>query len=91
MVGGGNKDCEYSMLAQCSVVNHHGNILYDKYVWPIDTVVNYRTKNGEDVGVKWGIDTHIVHRYKQTQPLLPHTCIQLNPFNPNLVNPNFRK
>ena len=71
MVGGGNKDCEYSMLARCSVVNHHGNILYDKYVRPIDTVVNYRTKysgikpghlkNGEDVGVKWGIDTCIVH------------------------------
>ena len=44
MVGGGQRDSEYSMLARCSIVNHHGNIIYDSYVKPADTVVNYRTK-----------------------------------------------
>ena len=30
--------------ARCSVVNHHGNVLYDSYVAPMDKITNYRTK-----------------------------------------------
>ena len=44
MVGGGaNKKEQYDMLARCSIVNSHGVVVYDKYVKPMDTVVDYRT------------------------------------------------
>ena len=32
------------MLARCSLVNHHGNTLYDKYVAPMDVITDYRTE-----------------------------------------------
>ena len=32
------------MLARCSLVNHHGNTLYDKYVAPMDVITDYRTQ-----------------------------------------------
>ena len=44
MVGGG-ADGSYSMLARCSIVNHHGNIVYDKHIKPIDSVSDFRTKH----------------------------------------------
>jgi RNA exonuclease 4 len=44
MVGGGAVGSEYSMLARCTLVNHHGNVVYDKYVKPLDHVINYRTQ-----------------------------------------------
>ena len=43
MVGTGPAG-DFSMLARCSVVNHHGNVLYDSYVAPMDKVTDYRTK-----------------------------------------------
>ena len=43
MVGGGS-DGSINLLARCSIVNHHGNVIYDKYVQPIDTVSDYRTR-----------------------------------------------
>ena len=43
MVGGGS-DGSINLLARCSIVNHHGNMIYDKYVQPIDTVSDYRTR-----------------------------------------------
>lgn len=33
----------YSELARCSIVDYHGNILYDKYVQPCRPVTDYRT------------------------------------------------
>ena len=63
MVGGGQKHCEYSMLARCSIVNNHGNVIYDKYVKPMDTIVNFRTRysgitpkdlrNGEEIIISY--------------------------------------
>ena len=44
MVGGVDSECEFSMLARCSSVNHHGNILLDKYVKPLDKVTDFRTR-----------------------------------------------
>ena len=43
MVGTGPSG-ESSMLARCSVVNHHGNTLYDRFVAPMEKVTDYRTK-----------------------------------------------
>ncbi len=45
MVGAGtNRNNQYDMLARCSIVNCYGNVVYDKYVTPVDNVVDYRTK-----------------------------------------------
>ena len=38
-VGDGNEN----MLARVSVVNQHGEMVYDKFVKPMETVVDYRT------------------------------------------------
>ena len=65
-------DCEFvgvgpngstSVLARCSIVNHHGHVLYDSYVKPKEPVTDYRTwvsgvkpkhlKDGES-GSGWG-------------------------------------
>lgn len=43
MVGTGPRG-DFSMLARCSIVNHHGNVLYDSYVAPMDKITDYRTK-----------------------------------------------
>ena len=43
MVGTGPEGCQ-SMLARCSVVNHHGNVIYDSFVAPMDTITDYRTR-----------------------------------------------
>ena len=43
MVGTGPAG-DFSMLARCSIVNHHGNVLYDSYVAPMDKITDYRTK-----------------------------------------------
>lgn len=43
MVGVGDKG-EEDMLARVSVVNQHGQCLYDKFVKPVENVVDYRTK-----------------------------------------------
>ncbi|KAL5479936.1 hypothetical protein EMCRGX_G023539 [Ephydatia muelleri] len=43
MVGIG-PDGYQSMLARCSVVNHHGNVIYDSFVAPMETVTDYRTR-----------------------------------------------
>ena len=43
MVGTGATG-DFSMLARCSIVNHHGNVLYDSYVAPMDKITDYRTK-----------------------------------------------
>ena len=44
MVGAGStKKDQYDMLARCSIVNSHGSVLYDKYVSPMDNIVDYRT------------------------------------------------
>lgn len=32
-----------SELARCSILDYHGNVLYDKYVQPCQPVTNYRT------------------------------------------------
>lgn len=32
-----------SELARCSIVDYHGNVLYDKYVQPVQPVTAYRT------------------------------------------------
>ena len=42
MVGTGPTG-DFSVLARCSIVNHHGNTLYDKYVAPVDVITDYRT------------------------------------------------
>ena len=33
-----------SMLGRCSIVNHHGNVIYDTYVAPLAPVTDYRTR-----------------------------------------------
>ncbi|KAF7657955.1 hypothetical protein LDENG_00019980 [Lucifuga dentata] len=44
-------------VARCSIVNYHGNVLYDKYILPCQPVTNYRTR--------WsGIQRH--HLYNAT-------------------------
>ena len=43
MVGTGTKG-HVSMLGRCSVVNHHGHVLYDTYVFPLAPVTDYRTR-----------------------------------------------
>lgn len=43
MVGTGPRGC-HSELARCSILDYHGNILYDKYVQPRQPVTNYRTR-----------------------------------------------
>ncbi|XP_070687600.1 apoptosis-enhancing nuclease isoform X2 [Pempheris klunzingeri] len=43
-----------SELARCSILDYHGNILYDKYVRPCEPVTDYRTR--------WsGIQRHDLH------------------------------
>lgn len=42
MVGTGTKG-SVSMLGRCSIVNHHGHVLYDTYVAPLAPVTDYRT------------------------------------------------
>ena len=39
-VGTGGKD---SILARISIVNQYGHCIYDKFVRPTETVVDYRT------------------------------------------------
>lgn len=43
MVGTGPNGC-HSELARCSVLDYHGNVLYDKYVRPSRRVTDYRTR-----------------------------------------------
>ncbi|XP_074534008.1 apoptosis-enhancing nuclease [Halichoeres trimaculatus] len=43
MVGTGPRGC-CSELARCSILDYHGNILYDKYVQPRQPVTDYRTR-----------------------------------------------
>ncbi|XP_033100627.1 RNA exonuclease 4-like [Anneissia japonica] len=43
MVGTGSKG-RVDALARCSIVDFHGNIIYDKYVKPQNLVTDYRTK-----------------------------------------------
>ncbi|XP_076588308.1 apoptosis-enhancing nuclease [Chaetodon auriga] len=53
MVGTG-PDGRCSELARCSILDYHGNILYDKYVRPCQPVTDYRTR--------WsGIRRHHLH------------------------------
>lgn len=33
-----------NMLARVSIVNSHGNVVYDKYVLPMEPIIDYRTK-----------------------------------------------
>uniref|UniRef100_A0A8C5WL87 Exonuclease XPMC2 n=1 Tax=Leptobrachium leishanense TaxID=445787 RepID=A0A8C5WL87_9ANUR len=43
MVGTGPKGCN-SGLARCSIVNYHGDIVYDKYIHPENPITDYRTR-----------------------------------------------
>ncbi|KAK2842628.1 hypothetical protein Q5P01_012828 [Channa striata] len=43
MVGTGPGGC-CSELARCSILDYHGNILYDKYIRPCHPVTDYRTR-----------------------------------------------
>ncbi|CAJ1055987.1 apoptosis-enhancing nuclease [Xyrichtys novacula] len=43
MVGTGPGGC-CSELARCSILDYHGNVLYDKYVRPRQPVTDYRTR-----------------------------------------------
>ncbi|KAM7003222.1 apoptosis-enhancing nuclease [Tautogolabrus adspersus] len=43
MVGTGPGGC-CSELARCSILDYHGNVLYDKYVRPSQPVTDYRTR-----------------------------------------------
>ncbi|XP_053561275.1 interferon-stimulated 20 kDa exonuclease-like 2 [Bombina bombina] len=43
MVGTGPKGCN-SDLARCSIVNYHGDVVYDKYIQPGNPVTDYRTR-----------------------------------------------
>ncbi|KAL7402166.1 hypothetical protein ABVT39_010759 [Epinephelus coioides] len=53
MVGTGPGGC-CSELARCSILDYHGNVLYDKYVRPCQPVTDYRTR--------WsGIQRHHLH------------------------------
>jgi hypothetical protein len=42
MVGAGPEGIR-SLLARCSIVNHLGEVVYDKYVKPVEIVTDYRT------------------------------------------------
>lgn len=42
MVGAGPRGCR-DMLARVSIVNSFGNVVYDKYVIPIEPVTDYRS------------------------------------------------
>lgn len=43
MVGTGPGGC-YDELARCSIVDYHGNVLFDEYVRPRQPVTDYRTQ-----------------------------------------------
>ncbi|XP_059363945.1 interferon-stimulated 20 kDa exonuclease-like 2 [Carassius carassius] len=43
MVGTGPKGCR-NELARCSIVNYEGDVIYDKYIKPIDPVTDFRTR-----------------------------------------------
>lgn len=72
MVGTG-PGARCSELARCSILDYHGNVLYDKYVKPCQPVTDYRTR--------WsGIQRrHLRNATPFTQAreevCLPHTCI----------------
>lgn len=33
-----------SDLARCSIVSYHGDVVYDKYIRPVDPITDYRTR-----------------------------------------------
>ncbi|KAL8184908.1 UNVERIFIED_CONTAM: hypothetical protein K2H54_032006 [Gekko kuhli] len=33
-----------SSLARCSIVGYHGDVMYDKYIRPVEPITNYRTR-----------------------------------------------
>lgn len=77
MVGTGPGGC-CSELARCSILDYHGNILYDEYVRPCQPVTDYRTP--------WsGIHRHHLHdatpfaqaRQEVRPSLLNSSCCQL--------------
>uniref|UniRef100_H3BAU6 Interferon stimulated exonuclease 20 like 2 n=1 Tax=Latimeria chalumnae TaxID=7897 RepID=H3BAU6_LATCH len=43
MVGTGQNGSR-SELARCSIVNYHGDVVYDKYILPLNPVFDYRTR-----------------------------------------------
>uniref|UniRef100_A0AAY4AZH2 Exonuclease domain-containing protein n=1 Tax=Denticeps clupeoides TaxID=299321 RepID=A0AAY4AZH2_9TELE len=43
MVGTGPKG-HRSELARCSILNYHGDVVYDKYILPVHPVMDYRTR-----------------------------------------------
>ncbi|XP_016380107.1 interferon-stimulated 20 kDa exonuclease-like 2 [Sinocyclocheilus rhinocerous] len=43
MVGTGPKGCR-NELARCSIVTYEGDVIYDKYIKPIDPVTDFRTR-----------------------------------------------
>lgn len=43
MVGVGGEEAERSVLARASVVNFHGEQIYDSFVKPKEDVTDYRT------------------------------------------------
>lgn len=43
MVGTGPKGCR-NELARCSIVNYEGDVIYDKYIKPINPVTDFRTR-----------------------------------------------
>ena len=67
MVGTGPRG-DFSMLARCSIVNHHGNVLYDSYVAPMDRVTDYRTKFS-------GITPHHLREGTQSMLYCVHGCV----------------
>lgn len=61
-----------SELARCSILDYHGNVLYDKYVRPCQPVTNYRTR--------WsGIRRHHLHNatpFAQAREEVRHASLQ---------------
>ncbi|XP_050988437.1 interferon-stimulated 20 kDa exonuclease-like 2 isoform X2 [Labeo rohita] len=43
MVGTGPKGCR-NELARCSIVTYEGDVIYDKYIKPLDPVTDFRTR-----------------------------------------------
>ena len=80
MVGGGHRG-EVNMLARCSIVDCHGNIVYDTYVAPTAHVWDYRTfVSGIRRRDLVGGEGSCIHVHVTTHPAAVTGCILIYPW-----------
>lgn len=85
---------EESALARCSVVNYHGEIVYDKFVKPKQRVTDFRTKVSgiTPLCLKNAITEKValeeIHKLLEGKVLVGHTINQGFLFYTFIVLPN---